>query len=151
MNAELGNELYQDTMMKLLEKRRKLNSQKNIKSYAISTAVLLWKNKKKVYARRKEIADIRSLEQFEEEGIFTASSDNLPEEELIRNEELSMVKVMVSELPDKLRIPIELYYASDMKLDEIAECLGENINTIKTRMRKAKDILRKKLEERGYD
>ena len=50
MNAgdtESGNELYQDTMLTLLEKRNKLSTERNIKSYALYTAILLWKNKKK--------------------------------------------------------------------------------------------------------
>ena len=53
MNAgstERGNELYQDTMVKLLEKQKKLDAAQNIKSYAMQTAILLWKNKKKKYA-----------------------------------------------------------------------------------------------------
>ena len=41
MNAgstECGNELYQDTMVKLLEKQKKLDAAQNIKSYAMQTA-----------------------------------------------------------------------------------------------------------------
>ena len=44
MNAgstERGNELYQDTMVKLLEKQKKLDVAQNIKSYAMQTAILL--------------------------------------------------------------------------------------------------------------
>ena len=40
MNAgstERGNELYQDTMVKLLEKQKKLDAAQNIKSYAMQT------------------------------------------------------------------------------------------------------------------
>lgn len=42
MNAgstERGNELYQDTMVKLLEKQKKLDAAQNIKSYAMQTAI----------------------------------------------------------------------------------------------------------------
>lgn len=49
MNAgstECGNELYQDTMIKLLEKQKKLDAAQNIKSYAMQTAILLWKARK---------------------------------------------------------------------------------------------------------
>ena len=49
MNAgstERGNELYQDTMVKLLEKQKKLDAAQNIKSYAMQTAILLWKARK---------------------------------------------------------------------------------------------------------
>ena len=64
MNAgstERGNELYQDTMVKLLEKQKKLDVAQNIKSYAMQTAILLWKNKKKKYAVRNRILPESSL------------------------------------------------------------------------------------------
>ena len=67
MNAgstECGNELYQDTMVKLLEKQKKLDVAQNIKSYAMQTAILLWKNKKKKYAVRNRILPESSLEEY---------------------------------------------------------------------------------------
>lgn len=63
MNAgdtERGNELYQDTMLMLLEKRNQLNAEQNVKSYALYTAILLWKNKKKKYAVRNRILPMSS-------------------------------------------------------------------------------------------
>lgn len=71
MNAgdtESGNELYQDTMLTLLEKRNKLSIERNIKSYALYTAILLWKNKKKKYAVRNRILPMSSLEEHVEQG-----------------------------------------------------------------------------------
>ena len=56
MNAgstERGNELYQDTMVKLLEKQKKLDAAQNIKSYAMQTAILLWKKQKEKIRRAK--------------------------------------------------------------------------------------------------
>ena len=49
-DTESGDELYQDTMLKLLGKRQQLDSQQNVQSYALSISILLWKNKKKKYA-----------------------------------------------------------------------------------------------------
>ena len=45
-DTESGDELYQDTMLKLLDKRQQLDSQQNVQSYALSISILLWKNKK---------------------------------------------------------------------------------------------------------
>ena len=66
-NEESGNDLYQDTMLKLLEKRNKLNLDQNVKSYALSISILLWKNKKKKYAVRNNIVKFTSLDEIEEE------------------------------------------------------------------------------------
>ena len=75
MNAgstERGNELYQDTMVKLLEKQKKLDAAQNIKSYAMQTAILLWKNKKKKYAVRNRILPESSLEEYMEQAVCPA-------------------------------------------------------------------------------
>lgn len=45
-------------------------------------------------------------------------------------------------LPEKYRSIIVLRYFEDLKLEEIAEILGQNVNTVKTRCYKALKILR---------
>lgn len=47
----------------------------------------------------------------------------------------------------KYRIPIYLYYYEGYKLEEIAQILKENISTIKMRMKKAKEIIKKEMEK----
>lgn len=64
---EAGNELYQDTMLKLLEKQESLDCEQNIKSYAISISILLLKNKKRKYAVRNKKAVFVSLNDLADE------------------------------------------------------------------------------------
>ena len=109
-NKEQGDELYQDAMVLLLEKRVSLKAEQNSKSYALSVAVLLWKNKK--------IAEVRNAVQM---------------------------------LPEKYRIPICLSYSAGLTMEEIATCMKVPVNTVKTRIRKAKSILKQELEARGID
>ena len=45
-----GEELYQDTMVKLLEQLNKLDLSRNLKSYTLSVAIYLWKNKRRKFA-----------------------------------------------------------------------------------------------------
>ena len=67
-DKDSGDELYQDTMLKLLEKTKQLDIQQNVKSYALSISILLWKNKKKKYANRNRLMPMESLECMETEG-----------------------------------------------------------------------------------
>ncbi len=53
---------------------------------------------------------------------------------------------MFSLLDDKMRIIVTMRYLEDMKIAEIARVLGENENTVKTRLYKALKILRADLE-----
>lgn len=55
------------------------------------------------------------------------------------------LKKALDDLPKNYRIIIILRYFEDLKLDEIAEILNENVNTIKTRLYKSLEILRIKM------
>lgn len=150
--TESGDELYQDTMLKLLDKRQQLDSQQNVQSYALSISILLWKNKKKKYANRMRIAPVSSLEEHQETvSSFTADWDTTPEQMMINKQEIAEVRNAVQMLPEKYRIPICLSYSAGLTMEEIATCMKVPVNTVKTRIRKAKSILKQELEARGID
>ena len=65
---------------------------------------------------------------------------------MVSEEEYRVVRQVVQKLPDKYRIPILLYYMEELSIAEIAGMLQMSENTVKTRMRRAKKILREKLE-----
>lgn len=75
-DAENGDELYQDTMLKLLEKKKRLDSMQNAKSYALSTSIYLWKNKKKKYANKMRLVPIDSIDEMSDEGYGVTDYDN---------------------------------------------------------------------------
>jgi RNA polymerase sigma-70 factor (ECF subfamily) len=50
-------------------------------------------------------------------------------------------------LPANYRSIVILKYFEDLKLEEIAEILNENVNTVKTRLYKSLKVLRMKIEE----
>lgn len=156
MNAgstERGNELYQDTMVKLLEKQKKLDVAQNIKSYAMQTAILLWKNKKKKYAVRNRILPESSLEEYMEQGGLSGACEDekTPEQQMLNQAEIEEVQAVVAALPEKYRMPVYLNFSAGMTMQEIAECLHIPLSTVKTRMRKAKALLKERLEAIGYD
>ncbi len=152
-DAENGDELYQDTMLKLLEKKNRLDSAQNTKSYALSTSIYLWRNKRKKYANRMRLVPIDSMEEMSEEGHEVADYDNevSPEHIVLQQNEVDMIQGLVATLPEKYRIPIYLYYSADMQISEISEILELPEGTVKSRMRKAKKQLKEKLEAIGYD
>lgn len=51
----------------------------------------------------------------------------------------------LNNLPDNCRTLIILRYFEDLKIEEIAEILNENINTVKTRLYKSLEMLRIKM------
>lgn len=150
---EAGDDLYQDTMLKLTEKRQILRPDQNTKSYALSISLFLWKNRRRKYAARNKLIPIESIEALEEDGwqCTNEGSSISPEQELLNQNEIREVQRVVSALPEKYKLPIYLFYSSDMQISEIAEVLHIPEGTVKTRLRKAKKQLKKELEALGYD
>ena len=152
-DKESGDELYQDTMLKLLEKKEHLDFRQNIKSYALSTSMLLWKNKRKKHANRKRLAPMDSIDRMEAEGDLTIKdiTVNSPESYIIQTDISNTVQQIVANLPELYRIPIYLYYSANMSVQEIAQVLHIPEGTVKSRMNKARRLLKIELEVLGYD
>ena len=152
-DRETGDELYQDTMLALLEKGARLDPVQNTKSYALSVAILLGKNKKRKYANRRRLVPVDSMERMEEENGLDPPDDSAasPDEYLLREDERRTVQKIVAELPEKYRLPIQLYYTADMSVQEIADIMRIPEGTVKSRMSKARSLLKKELEALGYD
>lgn len=148
-----GDELYQDAMLKLLEKKEKINYENNPKSFALSVCIFIWKNKKRKYKNRLRIAPPVSIEDLKDRGLdIREPIDNYqPETAAVAESLKSEVREKVSALPDKYSTPIYLYYSANMKLNEIAEILKIPVGTVKSRMRRAKEILKSELEEHEND
>ena len=54
-------------------------------------------------------------------------------------------------LPEKLRIPVELYYLGDCTVEQIARTIQRPRGTVKSRLFQAREVIRKRLEEAGYE
>ena len=152
-DREAGDELYQDTMLKLLSKMRSLDLGQNVRSYALSVSILLWKNKKKKYANRNRPIPMESMDRLKAEGnleiagLSEASTENC----ILMEDERIVVQQVVARLPEKYRIPVYLFYSAELSIQEIAKVLQIPAGTVKSRMNKAKHVLKEELEALGYD
>ncbi len=152
-NQELGDELYQDTMLKLLGKRQELDGQQNVRSYALSISIMLWKNRKKKFANRNRLIPMDSMERLETEGNLAVADPTIfsVEASVLEEDERTTVQQLVAELPERYRMPIHLFYSANLSIQEIALVLQIPEGTVKSRMNKAKQLLKKELEALGYD
>ena len=149
-NREDGDELYQDTMLMLLEKRDRLDVRQNAKAYAAGMALKLWKGRKRKFARRLRLVPQESLEDLSEQGIQPGTAPSA-EEVLMGQEQVRAVRQMVQQLPEKYRLPIQLYYSAGLTVAAIAQVLKLPENTVKSRLHRAKKTIRTKLEEMEYE
>jgi len=90
-------------------------------------------------ARKTKARRETSLEELDEPTVFERVHDSFLSSYLNR---------MVATLPEKQRIVVVLRYQEDMDLEEIAKVLDMKINTVKTQLSRALDLLRMKVDRR---
>lgn len=155
-DPHLGDELYQDTMLMLWERRQKLNPDKNIKSYALSSAIRIWKNQKRKHLRRMALAPQDSLEESQENGFDFSSHNSIsggedPESLYLKSESGETLRQAVARLPDRYREVIYLYYTAELRPEEISRTLAIPKGTVRSRLRKAKELIKQRLEAMNYE
>jgi RNA polymerase sigma-70 factor (ECF subfamily) len=136
---EDAEDLFQETFLKAFEQPHKINEAASPKNFLFSTAVYLWKSKKRKYARRNRLAPVFDLD---DEVVICSDST---EDVIILKEETQIVQNLVNALPEKFKIPIILHYTNEMGLTDIASSLNIPIGTVKSRLYKARKIIEKGL------
>ena len=103
-------------------------------------------------AGRQRIAGMESLDaKIEMNGLPGNTEERLPEEEILTREQSDLVRSCIAELSEKYRIPIYLYYSSELSVKEISGCLKLPEGTVKSRLHKARIMIKERLEACGYD
>ena len=145
-NRQETDDLYQDTFLKAVELKEKIDYANNPKSYLLSIALRIWKNKKRKFAWRKRIADIQSI--VDERDVDMRESTELsPEERIICKEKEESVRMAVNRLPEKLKIVVLLFYMEDLSTAQIADVMKIPVGTVLNRLYQARKILRNELED----
>lgn len=142
LNHFEAEELYQDTFLKAIEIKHKIDIHNNPRSFLASITIRLWNNKRRKYAWRQRIAPV---EEFKESYNNISSTDST-EDLYLHKEQKILVQDAIKELPDKYRLPIYLYYILQLPIEEIAIILKKPKGTIKSRLYKARHLLKERLE-----
>jgi RNA polymerase sigma-70 factor, ECF subfamily len=74
------------------------------------------------------------------------SDQETPEEELVLSETQQQIRKAIDALPEKYKSVVILRYLHDMSLQEIGDVLKMPVTTVKTRVHRGREYLRKKLE-----
>lgn len=143
-NQQEAEDLYQDTFLKAVELGAKIDCDQNPKSYLVSIALRIWKNRKRKYAWRKRIAGTEQL--MEETAEKDLRQESSVEEELLKKELREQVKKAVEELDEKYRLPVYLYYTLQLPVGQIGKIMKLPQGTVKSRLHKARNILKQELE-----
>lgn len=144
-NAE---DLYQQTFLKALETEWTLDWEKNPKALFFSIAHNLWKSDRRKQARRNIIAPCSNFDNEMETVLH--SKENI-EEGYLQKELITEVRQIIQTLPEKFQVPLILFYLSDCSIEQIAAIIKKPTGTVKSRLFKGRNLIKKRLEDAGYE
>ncbi len=145
-NLQEADDLYQDTFLKAMELDEKIDWKQNPKSYLLSIALRIWKNRKRKFAWRKRIADVCPIDEAGEAKL-SGLRELSPEEQFLGSEETRLVRQAVDRLPERFRIIVLLFYMEELSTDQVASLLKIPAGTVKSRLYRARKILQTELED----
>ena len=145
MDIHTANDLYQETVLHAFEGMARIDVSKNPKSYLFSIAVGKWKNMSRKVNRRNAIAPEMTLET----AIKVAGGAE-PESLAEQNEINRCIQKGLTDMKDKFRVPLLLFYFEDFSLEDIAALCKIPVGTVKSRLHKGRALLKKTLEKEGF-
>ncbi|WP_280771555.1 sigma-70 family RNA polymerase sigma factor [Salipaludibacillus daqingensis] len=139
-NRATAEDLTQEIFIKCYEKLAQFNQQASIKTWLYRIASNHCKDYLKSWHYRKVTLNEKILD-------YIPSKSKHVEEEIIAKSEKHSLSNAVMGLPIKYREIVFLHYYEELTLVEISKITTVNINTIKTRLKRAKELLKNKMIE----
>ncbi len=136
-DAELGEDLKQETFLRLFEKRKAYQPTGRFSTFLWRIALNLCYDQLRRQQRRREFLRDPTLYTEEAEPAETAANSPAPDVRAAVLEEGELVRQAVLELPEIYRAVIVLRHYEDMKLSKIAEVLEIPEGTVNSRMAEA--------------
>lgn len=139
-NKEVAEDVTQDIFVKCYKSLHTYKGNSNLKTWLWRIAINHCKDYLKSWYNKKVIVT-------EDDFTYMESQKESVEQIVIQNAEYSRLASAVMSLPIKYREVIYLFYYEELSIKEIATVIEVKENTIKTRLKKAKELLKKGLEE----
>jgi RNA polymerase sigma-70 factor (ECF subfamily) len=131
----------QETFLRVLRYSSKLATVENAKTWLARIAWRVAVDRNKQQGRKREIA----LEDPERPVAEVASSDAPADETMQGAQSSATLERLIGALPDKLREPLILSTLEEMSPREVAATLGINEAAVRSRVFRARQILKEKL------
>ena len=139
---QTAEEITQDTFIQVYKKLGTLEDPNRFDGWLYVIANRLCINWIKRNKAKTDRLNMQSLEETLPEEVEKASHFHQRETEAT-NRRQNLVKMLLEKLPESERTVVTLYYLGEMTTKEISRFLGVSVNTIKSRLQRA----RKRLQE----
>ena len=128
-NRQDAYDAVQETFIRLIQSEKRFENEEHAKAWLFAVAGNICKNMQKEFWNKNRVND---------DVFFLLSGE---EEDMENSEVLEAVLA----LPEKYKELVYLHYYEGYSVEEIARFLGKNASTLRSRLSKAKELLRKKL------
>ena len=140
-------DLYQDTALAAFEMRMRIDPAQNPKAFLFAIAAGKWKNMRRKAVRRQTIAPETPLEDW----VSAPAHTHDPTAKTVENAAAqTALRKAIGEMKDKFRIPLILHYFDDCPQETIAAVCAIPVGTVKSRLHKARALLKKSMEKEGF-
>ena len=146
-----ASDITQETFLRAFKAIARFRGDSSVKTWLFRIAINQSRNRFRWWKRRKRDATV-SLDAIvgSAERPLTEvlpSDASTPEEDAIRREQGRAIVEAISELPEHYRETIVLCDVQGFQYDEIASILGINLGTVKSRISRGREELRKRLKD----
>lgn len=133
-----ADDLYQETWLKVCQKINPYNSAYEFEGWLTKICVNIYRD---TYRKKKTS---RIFDSF----ISNVEKDSVLEHTLASEDpDFTDLHEAVHKLPEKLRLTITLYYFRDLDINQTAQVLSIPSGTVKSRLNKAKKLLKEMIED----
>lgn len=138
----IAEEIVQDVFFAYYCQQERFEQRSSLKTYLVKITV----HKSHDYLRSWKNKRHNLLEK-----LHIGVSKRTPEKELVEKDDRRILTTALFELPLPYREVLILYYYQELKIREIAEILASTENTVKTRLRRARQMLQEKLDKNDWE
>ena len=150
-DSEEARDLTQETFLSALKAIKMFRGESELKTWLFRIAINQFRNRFRWWKRRKRNETV-SLDKPIGEGTATiadtiAYEGESPEQAMVRSEQRHRLMKAVSALPEIFRETIVLCDIEGLGYEETARTLDINIGTVKSRLARGREQLRKRLSD----
>lgn len=150
-DAEEAGDLTQETFMCVFKAIKKFRGDADLKTWLFRIAINQSRNRFRWWKRRRREKTVSLDASFgeSETPLHETMSGNFadPEEKILRREREKFLSNALRDLPEIFREAVVLCDVEGLSYEEIATVLDINIGTVKSRIARGREELRKKLKD----
>ena len=137
-NPDHAQDLYQETWLRVIQKLDQYDNRLEFEGWLTRICVNLYRDQLRKKNRNRIFDGFSTREEKD------ALLESIPTKEKEDHRDLHQA---VGRLPDKLRITVLLYYFRDLDIQSTAAALGVPPGTVKSRLQKAKKLLKEMMQD----